>query len=201
VAIATFATLAFAPLAHAEEPWRPDRARDKEFAVTAVFTREATAPGDALGMVGGRIAAELRVSPRWSFGFGLGGAGGREAEGFLVGSISYPIAPDVRFYLAPRAAWQPYILLGYELSIRFLRGGSGMPKQAGGAFLYSGPSGGVGVDARVGRSWFLRIETRAFAFIRGFPDSQLQDAPALADATRWLTGVSVATGIGRAFDL
>lgn len=169
--------------------------------VGVLATRSASPASDAMAMNGARVTTELRVSPRWGFSWGIGGFGGREAKGFLVGGFSFAMAPDVHFYLAPRSPIQPYLLVGYELGCHYLRGGDGIPKSAGVGFIYSGPSAGGGLDARVGRDWWLRLEVRGFALIRGYPDSMLRDAPELASATRWLTGFSVGTGIVRGFDL
>ncbi len=103
--------------------------------------------------------------------------------------------------LATRSPVQPYLLVGYELGCHYLRAGDGIPTSAGGGFIYSGPSAGAGLDTRVGRDWWIRLEGRAFALVRGYPDSMLRDAPELAGATRWLTGFSVGAGVVRGFDL
>jgi hypothetical protein len=188
-------------VARASDAWNADRARKQEFSVGGLVTRSASPSSDAMAMNGGRVIVEMRVSPRWGLAWGFGGFGGREAKGFLVGGFSLSMVPDVHFYVAPRSPIQPYLLVGYELGCHYLRSGDGVPKSAGAGFVYSGPSAGGGLDARIGRDWSLRLEARGFALIRGYPDSMLRDAPELASATRWLTGFSVATGVVRSFDL
>jgi hypothetical protein len=127
-------------LEHDEGPsrWLPGNGQGQEFGMAVLTTRSVHSMSDSPGMMGAKVLAHMRVSPRWAFEWGAGGFGGSAGGGFLVGGFAMSAAPNVLFYVTPRSRLQVYATVGYEFGVHYVRGGSDIPTEARGGLSTRG---------------------------------------------------------------
>ncbi len=117
--------------------------------IVARVNHVQTSLAEAPGLYGGGAYAHFRINRVLAVEGVMEGFGGSFAQGYLVGGYGLPLSPHVLLYATARSRLQPYLIVSWNVETQFLRGGADIPKEARPGFIYSGPTGGIGIDIHV----------------------------------------------------